>query len=145
MGERNNNMPLTDTYLRKAKGAPKTFKKADGGGLFILIQPDGKKPWRLSYRFAGKQKTLAKGIYPTTSLAAVRKVRGAAKEQLAQGIDPGAARKAEKVALRLSAENSFEAMAREWHTAQLHRWTPEHAGRRDGSTVSDSAVSGISA
>jgi hypothetical protein len=42
-------MPLTDAYLRKAKGAPKRFKKADGGGLFILIQPDGKKLWRLSY------------------------------------------------------------------------------------------------
>ena len=55
-------MPLTDTYLRKAKGAAKPFKKADGGGLFILIQPDGKKLWRLSYRFAGKQKTLAMGI-----------------------------------------------------------------------------------
>lgn len=68
------------------------------------------------------------GIYPSTGLAAARKARDAAKEQLAHGIDPGAARKAEKVALRLSAENSFEAMAREWHAAQLHRWTPEHAG-----------------
>jgi integrase len=122
-------MPLTDTYLRKVKGAAKPFKKADGGGLFILIQPNGKKLWRLSYRFAGKQKTLAMGVYPTIGLAAVRKARDAAKEKLAQGIDPGAARKAEKVALRLSVENSFEAMAREWHKAQLHRWTPEHAGR----------------
>lgn len=65
-------MPLTDTYLRKVKGAAKPFKKADGGGLFILIQPDGKKLWRLSYRFASKQKTLAMGIYPSTCLAAVR-------------------------------------------------------------------------
>ena len=69
------------------------------------------------------------GIYPTTGLAAARKAREAAKEQLAQGVDPGVARKAEKAALRLAVENSFEAMAREWHKAQLHRWTPEHAGR----------------
>ena len=55
-------MPLTDTYLRKVKGASKPLKKADGGGLFILIQPDGKKLWRFSYRFAGKQKTLAMGV-----------------------------------------------------------------------------------
>lgn len=114
-------MPLTDTYLRKAKGAPKPFKKAYGGGHFILIQADGKRLWRFSYRFAGKQKTLAMGIYPTTGLAAARKAREAAKEQLAQGVDPGVARKAEKAALRLAVENSFEAMAREWHKAQLHR------------------------
>jgi integrase len=85
--------------------------------------------WRFSYRFAGKQKTLAMGVYPITGLAAARKARDAAKEQLAKGIDPGEARKEDKAALRLKLGNSFEAMAREWHKAQLHRWTPEHAGR----------------
>lgn len=91
------NMPLTDTYLRNAKGAEKPYKKADGGGLFILVQPDGKRFWRSSYRFAGKQKTMAMGVYPITGLATARKAREAAKEQLAQGIDPGEVRKRERL------------------------------------------------
>jgi hypothetical protein len=122
-------MPLADTYLRNAKGAEKPYKKADGAGLFILVQPDGKRFWRFSYRFAGKQKTLSMGTYPITGLAAARKARDAAREQLAQGIDPGEVRKREKQALRQSIENSFEAIAREWHERKKASLTTRYAGQ----------------
>jgi integrase len=122
-------MPLTDTYLRAAKGAEKPYKKSDGGGLFILVQPDGKRYWRMAYRYAGKQKTLALGAYPLISLKEAREARDAAKKKLHQGMDPGEVRKAEKAAQKAETENAFETVAREWHAAQLHRWTPEHAGR----------------
>ena len=81
-------MPLTDTYLRNAKAAERPYKKSDGGGLHILVNPDGKKLWHLAYRFAGKQKTLSLGAYPIVSLAAARQARDAAKEKLANAIDP---------------------------------------------------------
>jgi integrase len=122
-------MPLADTYLRNAKGAEKPYKKADGGGLFILVQPDGKRFWRFSYRFAGKQKTMAMGVYPITGLAAARKARDAAREQLAQGIDPGEVRKREKQVLRQSVENSFETITREWHERKKESLTPRYAGQ----------------
>jgi hypothetical protein len=72
------NMPLTDTAIRNAKPGPKPVKLSDGGGLHLLIQPHGAKLWRLAYRHAGKQKTLAFGIYPTVSLAEARSRRDAA-------------------------------------------------------------------
>ena len=122
-------MPLTDTWLRAAKGAEKPYKKSDAGGLFVLIQPDGKKHWRLAYRFAGKQKTLTLGGYPLISLKEAREARDAAKKKLHEGLDPGEVRKAEKAAQKAQTENTFEAIAREWHEAQKHRWTPEHGGR----------------
>jgi Arm domain-containing DNA-binding protein len=62
-------MPLTDTAIRNAKPRRKVSKLSDGGGLYLLIQPRGAKLWRLAYRFGGKQKALALGIYPTVSLA----------------------------------------------------------------------------
>jgi hypothetical protein len=86
-------MALTDTWLRAAKGAEKPYKKSDARGLFILVQPDGKRYWRLAYRFACKQKTLALGAYPLISLKEARDARDAAKKQLLAGRDPGELRK----------------------------------------------------
>ena len=106
-------MSLSDTSLRNAKGREKPYKISAGDGLFVLINPGEKRFWRLSYRFAGKQKTMALGIYPAVGLADARNVPAAAKEQLAKGIDPGEARKLEKHALLRSAENSFEAQTQE--------------------------------
>ena len=67
-------MPLKDTTVRNAKPSPKPQKLSDGGGLHLLVQPTGGKLWRLSYRFAGKQKTLALGVYPDVSLSRTREV-----------------------------------------------------------------------
>ena len=122
-------MSLSDTFLRRAKGREKPYKISDGGGLFVLINPDGKCFWRLAYRFSGKQKALALGIYPAVSLADARSARSAAKEQLAKGIDPGEVRKLEKQAMLRAAGNSFEAIAREWHRHKRDALTPRYAGQ----------------
>ena len=81
-------MPLTDTAVRNAKPGSKPVKLSDGGGLHLLIQPHGTKLWRMAYRHAGKQKTLALGIYPTVSLADARSRRDEAKKLLSEGVDP---------------------------------------------------------
>ncbi|MCK0508485.1 tyrosine-type recombinase/integrase [Aromatoleum anaerobium] len=122
-------MPLTDTAVRQAKPAEKARKLADERGLYLLIQPTGGKLWRLDYRFEGKRKTLALGAYPDVSLAAARKGRDQAREQLAGGDDPGQVRKAEKFARVTAASNSFEAIAREWFARQLPSWAPSHSSK----------------
>lgn len=107
-------MPLTDTAIRNAKPADKPRKLFDAGGLFLLLTATGQRYWRLKYRFAGKEKLLALGVYPEVSLAAARKRREEAREKLAAGIDPGEAKKADARAARIAAANSFEAVANGW-------------------------------
>jgi hypothetical protein len=120
-------MPLTDVVCRKAKPKTRPSKLSDGGGLHLLVHPKGGRYWRVAYRFAGKQKTLALGAYPSVSLAEARTARDAAKRRLAAGIDPSQARKDEKRAAKLFAENTFEAVAREWHANQKDGWTSDYA------------------
>ena len=115
-------MPLNDTKVRalfgKAQKGEKVGKEADGGGLNLI---EGKY-WRLSYRFAGKQKTLALGVYPTVSLAAARKGRDEAKVLLSQGIDPSAKKKADKAeADRVAQEEvlTFRVVAMEYFQRKL--------------------------
>ena len=121
-------MPLSDTAARQAKFTGKQQKLSDEKGLFLLITSSGKY-WRLKFRFAGKEKVLALGVYPEVSLKEARAKREEARRQLADGIDPSLARKQSKVANRLASENSFEVIAREWHQSQLARWSPGHAKR----------------
>lgn len=108
-------MPLTDTFIRQVKhtGSTAGDKHSDGHGLFLLVKSAGKY-WRLSYRYLGKQKTLALGVYPEVSLAKARQRREKAREQLADGIDPGEAKKSEKQAQLMDATNTFEAVALSW-------------------------------
>lgn len=122
-------MPLTDTTIRDTKPAEKPIKLFDGGGLFLLVTPAGQRYWRLKYRAAGKEKLLALGVYPEVTLATVRRKRDEARENLAAGIDPSEAKKAEKRIVRLNAENSFEAVVREWHAKYAPTWSESHAGR----------------
>jgi len=119
-------MPLTDTAIRTAKPTDKPQKLADGGGLFLLLNPKGGKWWRLKYRFEGKEKLLSLGTYPDTSLKDAREKREAARKQLAAGIDPGENRKAVKAAKAREATNSFEVVAREWYGRQAPNWAPSH-------------------
>ncbi|HHQ4767821.1 tyrosine-type recombinase/integrase [Aeromonas veronii] len=121
-------MPLSDTAARQAKFTGKQQKLSDEKGLFLLITSSGKY-WRLKFRFAGKEKVLALGVYPEVSLKEARAKREEARRQLADGIDPSLARKQSKVANRLASENNFEVIAREWHQSQLARWSPGHAKR----------------
>lgn len=117
-------MPLTDAKVRNAKPSTKQAKLFDGGGLFLLVTPEGGKRWRFKYRFGGKEKLLAFGTYPEISLAEARKRRDDARQQVAQGIDPSEARKAQKAAQAESAANSFEVVAREWIGKQKNKWVP---------------------
>jgi integrase len=103
-------MALKDVGVRSAKPGPKPRKLSDGGGLHVLVQPTGGKLWRLAYRFAGKQKTLALGVYPAVSLEEARRHRDAAKKLLARSIDPSVQRKADKHAGK---EGTFRAIAEE--------------------------------
>jgi hypothetical protein len=90
--DRDTNMPLTDTAVRNAKQQEKPRKLSDGGGLHLLVNPDGARYWRMAYRYRGRQKTLAFGVYPIVSLADARAARDAAKKLLARDIDPSEAR-----------------------------------------------------
>ena len=109
-------MALTDVAIRKAKVCAKPAKMADGGGLYLLLRPDGGKWWRWDYRrpVTGKRNTLSLGTYPDVGLADARARRDGARKQIAAGIDPGEHRKAEKSAGKERAANSFEVIAREW-------------------------------
>lgn len=107
-------MPLTDTRIRLLKPKSAPAKYSDGGGLFLLVPPQGSKLWRLAYRFAGKQKTLALGVYPTVSLADARTKRDAAKKLLASGVDPSHHAKAEKTAAAERHGNTFSFIADEF-------------------------------
>ncbi len=103
---------MTDTQIKNVKPGEKPFKISDSGGLHLLVNPNGNKLWRYSYRFRGLQKTMAMGQYPHIGLADARERRDAAKKQLALGVDPSAERKREK--LLAGSDNSFKAVAEEW-------------------------------
>jgi integrase len=118
---------LSDTAVRKAKPEAKPYKMADGGGMYLEVMPNGSKYWRLKYRFAGKEKRLALGVYPDITLAAARGRRDDARKLLANGSDPGAVKQAQKRQAKVSAANSFEAIARELHALKLPMWTRHHA------------------
>lgn len=107
---------LTDPTIRKAKPPIKPVKLVDGGGLYLLLRPDGGRWWRWDYRrpVTGKRNTLSLGTYPDTGLADARHKRNAARTLLAAGIDPGEHRKATDAAGAERAANSFEVVAREW-------------------------------
>jgi integrase len=107
-------MPVrNDLAFRTAKPREKPFKLSDGGGLFLLVQPNAAKLWRLAYRFDGKQKLLALGQYPIISLADARIKRDAAKKLLSNGVDPSIERKTERRVAQMSRRNTFKAIADE--------------------------------
>jgi len=107
-------MAFTDTTARNAKPGDKAQKLSVGGGLYLLVQPNGSKLWRYKYRFDGKEKLLAIGAYPDVSLANASKRHREARTLLAEGIDPSVAKAQGRAERRALEENSFEAIAREW-------------------------------
>lgn len=116
-------MALTDIQIKRAKPQDKPYTLNDGQGLSLLINPDGSKGWRFRFRFAGKARLMSFGSYDIVSLAEAREKREVARRQVANGIDPVQERKAQKLAQKLSTENSFETVSREWHAAKADRWT----------------------
>ena len=119
-------MALNDVQIRAAKPTDKQYKLTDGEGLYLLVHSNGSKYWRLNYRFGSKQKTLALGVYPTTTLAAAREKRAQAKKMLAANIDPGEQKKQDQ--FEQSNGDSFEEVARAWH-ANNKKWSEAHSAR----------------
>jgi integrase len=119
-------MVLTDTRARTAKPSAKPYKISDGGGMYLLVKSDGARYWRLDYRYAGKRRTLALGVYPTVSLSAARACREEARRLLSKNLDPAAAKKVAKRACKLANESTFEAVAGEWLANQRHRLAPRY-------------------
>ncbi|MCR4298105.1 MAG: tyrosine-type recombinase/integrase [Gallionella sp.] len=136
-------MALTDLEVKRANATGKPQKRADGGGMYLLAQPDsvkinekkkeeivrGAKYWRLDYRFAGKRKTLAIGVYPDVALSEARERREEARKLLANGADPGAVKQAQKTVVVALTENSFEVIAREWFIRHAPNWKENHSSK----------------
>jgi integrase len=125
-------MPLTDIAVRNAKPGEKKIRLRDERGLFLEVSAgrDGKarKWWRLRYKLNGRENMLSLGVYPDVTLKDARDRRDEARRLMAQGIDPGEARKAQKV-VALEDENTFERVTREWFAKFQPNWTASHGDR----------------
>jgi hypothetical protein len=119
---------LTDVAVRNAKPRKKPYKLADERALYLLVTPTGGKLWRFNYRFGDKHKTIALGAYPDVSLARVREKRDEVRRLLADGIDPLAKRKADKVA---TAE-TFRTVTEEFLAQRQPIWAPNHYDKVKG-------------
>lgn len=134
-------MALTDIAIRSLKPQEKPYKVFDGGGLYLEVTPNGSRLWRLKYRFLGKEKRLAFGAYPEVALAGrkdpstgawvpgARDRREEARRLLATGVDPSARKSAMEQTQRQAAQNSFEAVGREWFASRSASWVPSHSSR----------------
>ncbi|PXX45913.1 tyrosine-type recombinase/integrase [Aquitalea magnusonii] len=122
-------MALTDVAVKQAKPQDKPYQLPDGESLYLEVTPAGGKRWLFRYRFNGKAGKLALGKYPTVRIAEARDKAAAARKLLADGINPGAQRKADKLAAKLSSESTFAAIAGEWHDKEKHEWSEQHAER----------------
>lgn len=122
-------MPLNHTRIINAKPKDRAYKLADEKGLFLYITPQGGMYWRMKYRFGGKEKLLALGVYPEISLAKAREKRDDSRKLLAEGIDPGEHRKIMKSVEQERSANSFEFIAREWFVKYSPNWVKSHADK----------------
>lgn len=122
-------MALTDIQVKKATALDKDLWLSDEKGLRLLVKTNGAKYWRLKYRFHGKQKTLAIGVYPETSLKAARSAVIDAKRLVAEEVDPAEKKKREKHQARVDVAHSFELLANEWWQHQKGVWKDDHADR----------------
>ncbi len=122
-------MPLTDIIIRTAKPKDKQYKLSDEKGMYLLVKPNGGKYFRFKYRFAGKEKVQALGVYPEVSLKEAREMCYELRKLIRHGVDPAQVKKEKKRQLISSTENSFIKVAAEWHEARLGSWTPTHAAK----------------
>jgi integrase len=126
---------LTATAVDGAKRREKPYKLFDGGGLYLIVKPDGARWWRLKYRLDGVEKLISLGTYPARSLKAARTARDAARALLIDGVDPSRKRQADRANRRSARENTFEAVAREWYGKRSRKWAASHAGKVMGRLV----------
>jgi len=126
-------MSLNAKSVEAAKPRPKTnpkdYKIYDEKGLYLLVKANGSKYWRLRYRFDGKEKLLALGVYPKISLSVARGMQDKAIKLLDASVDPSTDRKQRNDADKLRKANTFEAVARDWFMEEKKRWEDRHASR----------------
>ncbi len=126
-------MALTNNEIKKAKPRERDYKLSDGKGLYLLVTAKGQKYWRLNYRFAGKQKTMALGVYgdkaDKVSLAEARRLCDEAKAWLKEGKDPSLQKKAQKIASAQHQQNTFKAVAKAWYLTLKDSWSPDYAAK----------------
>jgi integrase len=122
-------MKLTAISVKQAKPKDRQYKMFDARGLFLLVHKNGGKYWRYKYRHSNKEKLLALGVYPDVSLADARGRHQKAREILAKDIDPGEVQKVEKLTRHLAAADTFEALAREWHSIRMPTLSEGHQRR----------------
>ena len=115
-------MALTDPKARQAKAKDKAYKLSDEKGLYLHVQTSGSKYWRMKYRFMGKEKLLAIGVWPEVSLIEAREKRNEAKQLLKSGKDPSAAKKNLKLSQRVAQSNTFGSVTEEWLEIKQKEW-----------------------
>lgn len=121
-------MPLTDTAVRQAKPADKSFSLTDASGLSLYVAPNGTKSWHFRFYWHDKQPRMSLGTYPEISLKAARELRDQARALVAKGVDPRSARRDEKRVASTGAVKTFEVVANEWHAFKLSRWATAKKG-----------------
>lgn len=120
---------ITDTKARQAMPSEKPYRISDEKGLYLEVHPGGSKYWRYKYRFSGKEKRLALGVYPEVSLKKARIKTLEARGQLADGVDPSEVKRAAKLRNKSLANDSFGAIALEWYEKELPHWSISHSER----------------
>lgn len=120
-------MKLKDLTCKNAEPREKFYRLTDGEGLYLEVMPNGSKYWRYRYRFDGKEKRLALGVYPDVGLKEAREKRYQARKLLDNHVDPSAKKKLDRIQRRLESANTFEKVAREWHEAKKGDWQPRYA------------------
>lgn len=117
---------LTNIAIKNTKPGPKLFRLFDGGGMYLEVTPQGGYYWRLKYRYEGRERRLALGVYPTITLAEARELREAARKLLALGTDPAKPKKEAKAEQLIQSE-TFETIAEEWFAKHRHTWAENTA------------------
>lgn len=120
-------MALTARQVETARPKEKDYKLSDERGLYLLVKTTGARYWRLKYRIAGKEKKLALGVYPDVSLAEARIKRDDARKIISEGGEPGEKKRKEKLTQKISATNTFHALATEWHQHKSLSWSESYA------------------
>lgn len=123
-------MPLTNTTIKQIKPKEKDFWLSDQKGLRLLVKPNGSKYWRLKYRFAGKQKTLALGVYPDVSLKSARTKTEEARALLSNHQDPSSVKRNRKHLIISTNECTFSDIAEQWFRNEDSNWSAAHSKKQ---------------
>lgn len=132
----------SDATIKAVRNGDPRRRLTDGDGLYLLLFVNGgAHGWRLDYTFQSRRKTLSLGTYPSTTLAIARRKADAAREKVADGLDPSDERKAERLRQAKSRDaeerqqqglppvDSFEAVAREWFEVKRGGWAKGYADK----------------